>query len=154
MLTCAPHPSPTPMCGLGQVLLAVMGSSHHTTLRGQNAISELFMVLALRFSRAVFNADGVAVLRDTRLTLMRMVADDATTALHWRCARRLLSSSPPSLISVTESLREPSFRCVSKDETRSGAISEHGIGIPEQLKLEEPRGLQLEAHVHRQPHAR
>jgi len=62
-----------------------MGSAHHTTVRGQNAISELFMVLALRFSRAVFDADDVAVLRDTRMTLMRMVAEDATTALHWRC---------------------------------------------------------------------
>lgn len=108
------------MFGLGQVLLAVMGSTHHATLRGQNAISELFMVLALRFSRAVFDADGVAVLRDTRLALMRMVADDATTALHWRCARLVLSSSPSSLTSVTESLRELSFHRVSKRRNEHG----------------------------------
>jgi hypothetical protein len=67
------------------VLLAVMASSHHTTVRGQNAISELFMVLALRFSRAVFADDQPEVLRETRRQLRAMVTDDAAAALHWRC---------------------------------------------------------------------
>jgi proteasome activator subunit 4 len=79
----------TNLQAMADVLLALMASAHHSTPRSQSSISDLFMVLALKFSRVVLNDDTAATaatLAATRTTLMEMLALEGKSgvAMHWR----------------------------------------------------------------------